>query len=176
MMGEFVYKCCRICGSDITIEAEICPLCSSRQQPEKRVISTGLIIALAGFGFFGVMLLGIISAHAIQQFICFRTTTCNAAALNNLKAAKVGLDQYFARNGRYPETLDQIFFKHDDGVSVTFNKVADKTYRLVSFHKQGDREFLAISGKMGMYSKNWSESSFRYVMVDTLGRKSDLVK
>ncbi len=175
-MGEYAYKCCRICGSDITIDAEICPLCSSRQQPGKRLISTGLIIALAALGFFGIMLLGIMSAHAIQQFICFRTTTCNTAALKNLKAAKVGLDQYFARNGRYPETLDQVFFKPDDGVSVTFNKVADKSYRLVSFHKQGDREFLAVSGKMGIYCKKRSRSPFRYVMVNTLGSKSDSVK
>lgn len=171
-----MYKCCRICGGEITIDAEICPLCSSRQQPAKRVISTGLIIALAGLGFFGIMLLGIMSAHAIEQFICFRTTTCNAVALKNVKTAKVGLDRYFARNGRYPETLEQIFFEADDGVTVTFNKVADKSYRLVSFHKQGDKVFWAVSGKMRVYCKKRSRSPFRYVMMNTFGSKSDSAK
>lgn len=175
MMGEFAYKYCRICGGDITIDAEICPLCSSRQQPEKRFISTGLIIALACMGFFGIMLLGVMSAHAIQQFICFRTTTCNAAALKNAEAAKVGLDQYFARNDRYPESLDQILFKPDDGVSVTFNKVSDKSYRLASFHKQGDKEFLAVSGITRIYCKK-KKSCFRNVMGSDFGSESVSLK
>lgn len=167
-MGEFTYKNCRICGGDIPIDAEICHLCSSRQQPEKRFFSTGLIIALACMGFFGIMLLGIMSAHAIQQFICFQNTTCNAAALKNAKAAKVGLDQYFARNGRYPETLDQIFFNPDDGVSVTFHKVSDNSYRLDIFHKQGDKEFLSFSGTTRIYCKK-KKSGFRNVMGSSFG-------
>lgn len=167
MMGEFAFKCCRICGGDITIDAQICPLCSSRQQPEKRFCSSGLIIALAGLGFIGIMLLGIMSAHAIQQFVCFRTDTCNAAALKNVKAAKVGLDKYFVRNGRFPDTLDQIFFKPDDGVTVTLIKTADsKSYDLVSFHTQGNKEYLAESENMGIFYRKRNKPGLRYFVVN----------
>lgn len=166
MTGEFTYKSCRICGGDINIDTQICPLCSSRQKPGKRLSSTGLILALAGLGFFGIMLLGIMSAHAIQQIICSRTNSCNVAAVKNVIAAKIGLDRYFARNGQFPEKLDQIFFKPDNDVTVTLNKTAGRSYSLVSFHAQGDKEYLAVSGKTGIYFKERNQPGSRYFLVN----------
>lgn len=148
MVVGFAFKCCRICGGDIDLNEQTCPLCSSRQQPEKRFCSTGLIIVLALLGFFGIMLLGIMSAQAIQQIITVRTNTCNTTALNTIRSAKIGVAKYFARNNRFPETLDQIYFKPEDGVTLTLNTSADSSYRLVSFHAKGDKEYLAVSGKM----------------------------
>ncbi|RQW82784.1 MAG: hypothetical protein EHM79_17555 [Geobacter sp.] len=162
MTGEFTYKSCRICGGDITIDDQICPLCSSRQKPGKRLSPTGLNITLAGLGFFGIMLLGIMSAHAIQQIICSRTNDCNVAAVKNVKAAKTGLDRYFAQNGQFPETLGQIFFKPDNDVTVALNKTAGRSYRLVSFHAQGDKEYLAVSGKAEIYFKGRNQPGSQY--------------
>ncbi len=71
MVVEFALKFCRICGGDIDVDEQTCGLCNSRQQPEKRFCSTGLIIVLVLLGFFGIMLLGIMSAHAIQQISVF---------------------------------------------------------------------------------------------------------
>ena len=166
MIGEFALKSCRLCGGDINISAQICPLCSSRQKPEKKLRSTGLIIALAGLGFFGIMLLGIMSAHAIQQIICSRTNDCNVAAVKNVTAAKIGLDRYFAQNGQFPQSLDQIFFKPEKDVTVDFNKTAGRSYRLVSFHAQGDKEYLAVSGKTGIYVKERNQPGSRYFRVN----------
>ena len=166
MTGEFTYKSCRICGGDINIDALICSLCSTRQKPENRFNSTGLLITLAGLGFFGIMLLGIMSAHAIQQIICSRTNDCNVAAEKNVKAAKIGLDRYFAQNGQFPDTFDQIFFKPDNDVTVALNKTADRSYWLVSFHAQGDKEYLAVSGKSGIYFKERSQPGSRYFLVN----------
>jgi hypothetical protein len=160
MMAEFASKSCRICGGYITTDAEICPLCCSRQHPEKNFFSTGLIIPLAGLGFFGVMLLGIMSAHAIQHLIHYRTSTCNAAALKNVKAAKGAVDHYIAHNARNPETLEQLNFKPDDGVTVSLTKNSDSSYTLVSFHKQGDEEFLAVSGTNRYFCKKRNQSLF----------------
>ncbi|MDD2337680.1 MAG: hypothetical protein PHD01_14020 [Geobacteraceae bacterium] len=167
MMRGFAFKYCRICGGDITTDAQICPLCSSLQQPDKKFCSTRLIIALAGLGFIGITLLGVMSAHAIQQFVSFRTNTCNAAALENIKTAIVGLDQFFAQNGRFPDTLDQILFRPDDGVTVILTETSDRRkYSLVSFHVQGDKEYLAMSGKMGILYTKRNKPGFGYFEVN----------
>jgi hypothetical protein len=89
-----------------------------------------------------------------------RTSTCNALALKNFKAAKGALDHYIARNARYPETLEQLNFKPDDGVTVSIKKDSDNSYTLVSFHKKGDVEFLAVSGTNRYYSKKRNQSFF----------------
>lgn len=167
MMNGFAFKCCRICGGDITTDAQICPLCSSLQQPEIKSCSTRLIIALAGLGFIGITLLGIMSAHAIQHFVSLRINTCNAVALKNIKAAIVGLDKFFAQNGRFPDTLDQILFRADDGVTVTLTETSDsRKYRLVSFHAQGDEEYLAMSGKIRIFYTKRNKPGYGYFVVN----------
>jgi hypothetical protein len=165
MVVDFALRFCRICGGDIDVEEQTCPLCNSRQQPDKRLCSTGLIIVLALLGFFGIMFLGIISAHAIQQILSVRTNTNNTTALNTISSAKIGVDKYFARNGQFPKTLDQIYLKPEDGVTLTLNTSADSSYRLVSFHTKGNKEYLAVSGKVKIYYKERKQTGLRYPLV-----------
>lgn len=151
MLAEFALKCCRICGADIHSDVETCPLCSGRQQPGKKPCSTTVIIIFALLGFLCITLLGIMSAHAIQQVICNRTNTCNEKAERNVSLAKIALDNYIACQGQIPENLGQIPFQAEEGVRVVLQKTSGKSYRLISFHAQGDREYLVFSEKNTIY-------------------------
>jgi predicted nucleic acid-binding Zn ribbon protein len=166
MVAEYAFRCCRVCGGDINLDAQICPFCGSLQQAKKKNGSTLLIIGLAVLGFFGIMSVGIISAFTIPRFIGFRTNTCNAIALRNVSTAKSGLEMFRFRNGRLPETLDTISFAPDDGVTVTLLKSAAGNYRLVGFHKQGDREYLAVSGKTVIFCRERDRPGTKYLQVE----------
>lgn len=146
MIAEFEFKECRICGGDIQINAETCPLCSSRQRSDKIIYSTKVLLFFAVLGFICIMFLGIMSAHAIQQFICKRTTTCNEQAILHVTRAKISVENYVARYGRVPENLTQVTFQAEDGVSVILQKAPGNRYRLISFHDQGDNKYFAFSG------------------------------
>jgi predicted nucleic acid-binding Zn ribbon protein len=165
MVEDFSYICCRVCGGEIPLDAQTCPLCSSRQQIETRIWSSLMIIALALVGFVGIVFLGILSARAIPEFACFRSNTCNAIALKNIRGAKSGLENYFSRNGRYPDTLGQIMFTPEEGVTVTLSKVSDRNYLLLGRHERGDREYLAVSGKDGIFSREKNQPGLQFVAV-----------
>jgi hypothetical protein len=150
MMAEFALKCCRVCGSDINIDAETCPLCSSRQHP-KKPCSLTVIIVFALLGFLCITLLGIMSAHAIQQAISSRTDFSNEIAIQNVSLAKIAVDNYVAHYGRIPVNLDNITFQADDDVMIILQNTSAKSYRLISSHEQGDKEYLVFSGKNTMY-------------------------
>jgi len=147
MMAEFALKCCRVCGSDIHIDVETCPLCSSRQHPDKKPCSTTVIIVFALLGFLCITLLGIMSAHAIQQAICSRTDFSNEKAKQNVSLAKTAVENYIAHHGRIPANLGQISFQADEGVMVILQKTSEERYRLISTHDQGDRNYLVFSDK-----------------------------
>jgi predicted nucleic acid-binding Zn ribbon protein len=108
-MAEFSFKYCRVCGGDIELDAQTCPLCSSRQQVVKNYFSIGFIICLAIVSLIAIIFLGIVSARAIPQFIRFRSHTCNAIAVKNVKVAQSQLEAYYSHKGRYPNTLDHIY-------------------------------------------------------------------
>jgi len=166
MMVSFAFKCCRVCGGDIDLEVDICTLCGSRQRVEKRFGSNGLLIVLAALGFFGIMLLGIMSARAIPQFISIESKNCNAAALESVNSAKSGMEMYYSMNGRYPDTLAQIFFKPEDGVTVTLKISSDKSNVLVGLHERGDKEYLVIPGKAAIYCRDRHRQGARFVPVE----------
>jgi hypothetical protein len=160
MMEAFSFKSCRICGSDIHIDAQVCPLCSSRQQP-KKIYSMGVILTLAVLGFLGILILGVISAHAIQQFISIRTNTSNGLALHDIKTAKMCVNSYIAREGRLPENLAVTSFTPGNEVTVILQKVRDRNFRLRCFHADGDKEYLSDSWDMAIYYKQRKQSGFR---------------
>jgi RNA polymerase subunit RPABC4/transcription elongation factor Spt4 len=108
-MSEFSFKYCRVCGGDIDLDAQTCPLCSSRQQVEKNFFSIGFIIFLAIVSFIAIIFLGIVSARAIPHFISFQTNTRNAIAMNSVRVTQSRLEEYYSRKGCYPDTLDHIF-------------------------------------------------------------------
>jgi RNA polymerase subunit RPABC4/transcription elongation factor Spt4 len=108
-MTEFSFKYCRVCGGDIELDAQTCPLCSSRQEVVKNYFSIGFIIFLAIAAFIAIILLGIASARAIPQFIRFRTNTSNAIAVKSVRVAQSRLEEHTSCNGRYPNTLDHFY-------------------------------------------------------------------
>ncbi len=161
MMVEYSFKYCRICGGDISIDAEICPHCSSRQQPGKTFCSTGIIIVLALIGFFGITLLGIMSAHAIQHLMYVRTSSFNRLALNNIQAAQKSVENYVLHSGSYPKNLAQTSFTPDKGVTVDLREDSAGSYSLVGFHKQGNMVYLIIAGNSTIYYKKKNIQYFR---------------
>jgi len=164
MMAEFALKSCRVCGGDIHIDAETCPLCSSRQHPEKKPCSTIIIIIFALIGFSCITLLGIMSAHAIQQVIYSRTSSSNDKALQNISRAKITVDNYITHHGRIPGNLGQTTFQADEGVVVTLQKSSGESYRLISFHDQGDREYLFFSENDALYCQKKGQPGLHYVL------------
>lgn len=161
MMDEFALKCCRVCGSDIHIDTETCPMCSSSQRPEKKPFSTIIIIVFALLGFLCITLLGIMSAHAIQQVIYHRMNSSNEMALRNLSRAKIALDDYVAHHGRIPENLGEISYRSDEGVLIVLQKTSAKSYRLISSHDLGDREYFVSSKNNTMYYQKTRQSGAR---------------
>jgi hypothetical protein len=166
MLAEYAFTCCRVCGGDINLDAEICPICGSQQQVKNMASYTLQIIGLAVLGFFGITLLGIMSAYAIPKLIIIRTNTCNAIALRNVTTAKAGLEMFRSRNGRFPETLDTISFAPDDGVTVTLLNTSVGNYRLVGFHKRGDREYSTVSDTASIFTRERNRPGSRYVLVE----------
>jgi hypothetical protein len=160
MTEDYSFKTCRICGGDITIDAEICPLCSSRQKETKSSLSTGIIIFLSLIGFIGISFLGIMSSHAIQQIISVRTSYSNRLALKNVQEAKSVVENYFSGKGCLPDTLAQSNFEPDKDVTIHLQKISVGRYSLVGFHSQGDMEYLAVSGKNRIYCKKRNDSVF----------------
>lgn len=146
-------------------------MCSSHQHFEKRYCSTAIIIALAVAGFFGIMLLGIMSAHAIQQFIDIRTEACNNSALKSIRSARTGLDTYVSAYNRLPATFNDLHFKPDNGVTILLEKTSENKCKLTSFHLNGDREYLAFSGKSEICFKKRHQPGFRYLITDSTGNK-----
>lgn len=116
MMAEFSLVCCRVCRGKIQTDTEICPLCSSRQNLEKKRCSTTVIILLAVLGFVCITLLGFMSAHAIQQAIYSRTDTSNEKAMQNVSLAKIAVDNYMADHDQIPENLSQFAFQADENI------------------------------------------------------------
>lgn len=166
MMAEFAAKCCRVCGGDIHIDTVICPLCSSRQHPQKKPCSTTVIIVFALLGFLCITLLGIMSAHAIQQVICNCTDFSNEKAMQNVSLAKIAVDNYVTQYGRIPLDLGQTYFQANDGVSVVLEKTSAESYRLISSHDQGDREYLVFSGNNTMYCQKKGIPGIHYILTN----------
>lgn len=67
-MEVFTIRYCRICGSDMAEEEEICVKCGGVQIARHKQPSPGLLILLVVFGFIVVVLLGVVSAIFIPGF------------------------------------------------------------------------------------------------------------
>ncbi|MRR55499.1 MAG: hypothetical protein EG822_13495 [Deltaproteobacteria bacterium] len=135
------------------MDMEICPLCSSRQHPDKKPYFTTVIIVFALLGFLCITLLGIMSANAIQQTLCSRTDFSNEKALLNVSRAKKAVDNYIAHHEEIPVNLGQISFQADEGVMVILQKTSEKNYRLIGSHERGDRRYFVFSEKETIYSQ-----------------------
>lgn len=64
---------CRVCGSDMTNEEEICVKCGGVQIARHKKPSPGLLVLLVLSGFILVVLLGIVSAISIPRLSAART-------------------------------------------------------------------------------------------------------
>jgi len=106
------------------------------------------------------------SAHAIQQAISSRTDFSNEIAMQNVSLAKIAVDNYVAKHGQIPVNLGQISFQADEGVLVVLQKNSAKSYRLISSHDQGDREYLVFSEKNTMYCQKKGPSGLHDILTN----------
>lgn len=70
---------CRVCGSDLSPEEEICTKCGGVQFFGKKQTSTVVIVLLVVAGFIAVVLLGFLSAVSIPRLSALRADARDAA-------------------------------------------------------------------------------------------------
>lgn len=166
MVEEYAFKCCRVCRGDINLDVLICPFCGSRQQVKQNTGVPWVTVALALLGVCCIMFFGIMSAFAIPRLHVVRTSTSNARALKNVRAAKSGVETFRSRNGMLPARLETIPFIPDDGVTVCLQISPVGTYQLRGFHERGDREYVAFSGNTAFFFRERDRPGAKFVPVE----------
>lgn len=156
---------CRICGSDMAQEEDICVKCGGVQIGRHKKPSTGLLILLLVSGFILVVMLGIVSAISIPRLSAARACDCNAVALRNAAGVKKAAESFFSRNGVYPDTVAQLDFKADEGVSVNLVKTGERSCTLVVAHVDGSGEFVACPGDERIFFRARSHPGDGFVPV-----------
>jgi len=164
-MEEHSIRYCRICGSDILVSEEICPKCGGSQTLLRRGPSTVWIIALIAAGFIGIILLGIVSAVVLPWLVSFRANDRDTSAYKNIVTAKKALDSYFVTNGAYPDTLEQLCFKADEGISVNMIKTGDRMCTLIAVHVNGSKEFAACCRVPDIFRRNSNTPESKFLAV-----------
>jgi len=156
---------CRICGSDILVSDEFCAKCGGNQTLRSKGSSTSRVVLLVVAGLFGTILLGIVSAVALPRLASGRTKDCNTVAYRNIVSAKQAMDRYFLSTGAYPDTVEQMRFKSDEGVSVNLIKAGDRMCTLVVMHVNGSKEYVACSGESDIYCRNRNVPESQFMAV-----------
>ncbi len=165
-MDEISIHYCRICGSDILQSDEICPRCGSIQSVKRDGLGPGWVILFAMVGFLGIAILGIVSARAIPQLTSGVDNAYDKSALYSISAAKRALDGYIRRNGVCPDSLRQISFRPDEGVSVELLRTGDGACTMIASHRNGQTEYAVSSGGEKIYQRSKTAPESRFVAVE----------
>jgi Tfp pilus assembly protein PilE len=121
--------------------------------------SAGLIVGgLVG----GVMVIAILAAIAIPQFSAYRMKAYNAAALSDLRNARTSCEAFFVDHQRYPETLNEAAFQSAQGVQVSYERIDDRNFIILSKHANGTKLYQMTSNGVEIAERdaNVAESSF----------------
>jgi len=156
---------CRFCGGDVLVSVEFCPKCGGNQPLRSTGPVNGRLVLLVAAGLFGIILLGIAGAVALPRLASGRTRECNTVTYGNVVSAKQAMDSYFLSTGVYPDTVEQLRFKADEGVSVNLIKTGELMFTLVVVHVNGTKEFAACSGETDIYCRNRTVPGSKFLAV-----------
>jgi len=163
-MTQTNIKYCSDCGEQINAKAEICPKCGVRQIVKKGRSPIFVILLVLGL-FFGIAFIGIISAVAIPQFSEYRTRGYNSAAISDLKNAKTYAEAYFTDNSKYPDSLEKAKFTPATGITIEYTKNNDKSFMILSVHKNGTKLYMTTSEDLGIYQRDKNDENAQFTQL-----------
>jgi len=99
-----------------------------------------------------IVIIGLLAAIAIPQFITYRNQAIDAQLKSDLKNAAVAIESYFTKKSVYPASLTEIEgygFHPTDGVTLTLTIVTPSNYSITAAKPGGTQPSFTFSSSTG---------------------------
>jgi hypothetical protein len=114
-----------------------------------------------------VLIAGIIAAIAIPKSPGTGARDHNAAAMYEIRSAKMLVDHYCIINGLLPETLEQADYHHPQLIDIRFTERSGYRYTIVAAHRYGDTEYALTGNSPDVLSRSKGDTgAFRTIVHD----------
>jgi len=110
-----------------------------------------------------VFVVALMAAISLPDFFpYYQMKTYNAAALTDLRNAKTSCYAFYAAHKRYPQTLHEAGFQSANGVQVTYERIDDKNFIILSQHASGAKiyKITSTSSRIDWRYMNAADSPF----------------
>jgi TM2 domain-containing membrane protein YozV len=142
-----------------------------RRYPETSDVTLVLVVTLP---LIIIPIIGILAAIAIPQFAAYREKAHNAAALADLKSCKAKAETYYTENRIYPMRTGQLSCGAAEGVAIYYLSLGTKDFRIISFHKEGEKAFL--TGNAGSGIAEYSRTDIENRLAEQFGMEAGYEK